>query len=152
MGRTAAPKSSIFACFGQSRIFPISSFKSTLTFSPRPFNICTAVLYTHSLFVSVFLLHFRCHRPTSRLQLVAQHHSKLSFQILLLQKSPFTLRIAQTLTIGCCFFHPRSLLVCLATRLPRYSSKGCYLPASLMPVWIAALVVGSGGGLHCRAS
>ena len=30
-------------------------------------------------------------------------------------KSPFTLRITQTLTIGCCLFHPRSLLV-----LPRH--------------------------------
>ena len=30
-------------------------------------------------------------------------------------KSPFTLRIAQTLTINCCLFHPRSLLV-----LPRH--------------------------------
>ena len=40
-------------------------------------------------------------------------------------------------------FTLKTLLSCLTTSLPPYSSKGCHLRASPMPAWIAALIVGS---------
>lgn len=131
IGLGCSPEIIYFTHFGQSQIFLISLFKSTLTSSPCPFNICTTVLYTHSLFVFVFLLHLHCHQPTSQPQLMAQHHPKLSFKYFFLQKSFHPLHCPNS--VNCLLPLLPSITSCLASPLAcltTHQKDAIYKPCS----------------------